>query len=66
MPYFQRINIIWANLVEGRPAKLLSNPPSSYDKKIFKVSLVAMATRILHGIEIFEQLRKRSSHGPFL
>ena len=31
--------------------------PVFFDKKIFKVfHLVAMATRILHGMEIFEQL----------
>ena len=52
-------------LLEGHPRTINFLPdyfeiwPVVFDKKIFKVFLLfAMATRILHGIEFFEQLWK--------
>ena len=62
---FQRMNIIWAILVEGHPRTMCANffqiGPVVSDK-IFFFLLVNMttrvlhvtATRILHGMELFE------------
>ena len=52
---FLWINLIWTILVPN----YFEIGPAVFEKKIFKVFIsVAMATRILHGMENFEQLWK--------